>query len=399
MKQKLYLFFAMAIITAQAFAQCGQRYKDQIFNSVTITSDVVYTTANNTSLKMDIYEPAGDAEAQRPVIVMAHGGSFVAGDKTMDSVVTRYCNNFAKRGYVCASIDYRLGSFAQLLDTVSLMDVVTKCISDGKSAIRFFRKDAATTNTWRINPNMIIAGGNSAGAVLYMQATYIDSLNEAPAAYRSAMLQNGGLEGNSGNDGYSSQAQALINLAGGLNVPEFVGPGSAPSFNAQGDADVTIAYNCGYAENGLVPVRLCGLGAIEPLYQQYNIPHYTKVYPGARHTPWQNNLAMMAELDTLTANFLYGIVCNTSVGVNDLKDETGVSIYPNPSRGVFQISLSNPGLYTAAQLLDLHGRIVAEKPVNGPMLTFSTASLTAGMYLVKIVKHDGTFIAKKILLQ
>ncbi|HLP21352.1 MAG TPA: alpha/beta hydrolase, partial [Chitinophagales bacterium] len=271
MKTKLYLLLTLFVTCQQTYAQCGQRYKEKVFADVTIISDIVYTTANNTTLKLDVYEPTGDTQSLRPLIIMAHGGSFVLGNKTMDSVVTRYCNSFAKRGYVCASIDYRLGSPLQLLDTVSLMNVVTKCIGDGKAAIRFFRKDAATTNTWRINPNMIIVGGNSAGAVLYMQAVYIDSVNEAPPTYRDAMIQNGGLEGNSGNDGYSSQAQALINLAGGLNVPEFVGPNSIPSFNAQGDADVTIAYNCGFAENGLVPVRLCGLGAIEPLYQQYNI--------------------------------------------------------------------------------------------------------------------------------
>ncbi len=399
MKQKIYLLFAMAIITAEAFSQCGQRYKDQIFNSVTITSDVVYTTANSTTLKMDIYEPTGDVEPQRPVIVMAHGGSFIAGDKTMDSVVTRYCNSFAKRGYVCASIDYRLGSPLQLLDTVGLMDAVTKCISDGKAAIRFFRKDAATINTWRINPDMIIVGGNSAGAVLYMQAVYIDSLNEAPLTYRNAMIQNGGLEGNSGNDGYSSKAQALINLAGGLNVPEYVGPNSTPSFNAHGDADVTIAYQCAYAENGLVKVRLCGLGAIEPLYQQYNIPHYSKVYPGATHTPWQNNLSMMAELDTLTANFLYTIVCNNSVDINELHSDKNIRVFPNPAQNQFTVSFINPENYAAVQLFDLQGRLLSEKRVVSNQTQFNTLSYQPGLYVIRAVICDGTYQSNKVVIE
>lgn len=398
MKTKLYLLLTLFVTCQQTYAQCGQRYKEKVFADVTITSDIVYTTANNTTLKLDVYEPTGDTQSLRPLIIMAHGGSFVLGNKTMDSVVTRYCNSFAKRGYVCASIDYRLGSPLQLLDTVSLMNVVTKCIGDGKAAIRFFRKDAATTNTWRINPNMIIVGGNSAGAVLYMQAVYIDSVNEAPSTYRDAMIQNGGLEGNSGNDGYSSQAQALINLAGGLNVPEFVGPNSIPSFNAQGDADVTIAYNCGFAENGLVPVRLCGLGAIEPLYQQYNIPHYTKVYPGATHTPWQNNLAMMAELDTLTANFLYGIVCNNSVGITHVSDNGSIRIWPNPAGNWFTVTCTGYQL-TAIQLLDVQGRLLSEKEPVGHSAVFERGSLPGGLYLVRMLQQNGEVVSRKVVLQ
>ncbi len=263
MKLRFYALLFLGLFAADAFAQCGQRYKDQIFSDVTVTSDITYSTSNGTTLKLDFYEPTGDAEAQRPLLIMAHGGSFIGGSKTQDNVCTQYCNAFAKRGYVCASIDYRLGNAFQMLDSSSAMQVVMKAISDGKSAVRFFRKDAATSNTYRVNPNLIFVGGNSAGAVLYMHAINIDSLNEAPPHLRTIITQNGGIEGNSGNDGYSSEMQGLVNLAGGLNVPEFVGPNSKPSFNAHGDSDNTVPYNCGNAQGGLTPVRLCGLGLLK----------------------------------------------------------------------------------------------------------------------------------------
>lgn len=394
---RFYVLFILLLLATTASSQCGQRYKNQIFDSVTITQDVVYTTANGTPLKMDIYEPTGDIEQQRPVIIMAHGGSFIAGTKTQDSVVTKYCFNFAKRGYVCASIDYRLGTVLQMLDTTSVMDVVIKCISDGKAAIRFFRKDAATTNLYRINPNMIIVGGNSAGAVLYMQAVYIDSLNEAPLDYRNVMLQNGGLEGNSGNDGYSSQAQALINLAGGINVPELVGPGNTPSFNAQGDADVTIAYNCGYAHNGLINVRLCGLGAIEHLYEQHAIPHYTKIYPGATHTPWQSNGGMMAELDTLTANFLYTIVCNTSTGSTNPALDNSVLVYPNPATKKVTITHNtSPNGYMHVCVKDITGKVVLTLYDTYSPATVSIEHLSAGSYFIEISSNNN-LLTKRLI--
>ncbi|HWB63990.1 MAG TPA: alpha/beta hydrolase, partial [Chitinophagales bacterium] len=264
MKTKIYLlaFTLSALVFVQRTEAQGVLYKDMVFSSVDFTSDVVYSTSNSTTLAMDIYQPHGDTSSMRPVLIMAHGGSFISGDRTNDNVCTQLCDSFARRGYVCASIDYRLGNALQMIDSAQAITVVMKAISDGKSAVRFFRKDAATTNTYRINPDLIFVGGNSAGAVLYMHQIYIDSLNECPPNLRNIINANGGLEGNSGNDGYCSYSTAVLNLAGGLNVPEFVGPGNKPSFNAQGDQDATVPYNCADAQSGFTPVRLCGLGAI-----------------------------------------------------------------------------------------------------------------------------------------
>jgi len=399
MKCRFYTLLGLSLLSAYSFAQCGQRYKDQIFSDVTITSDVVYSTANSTTLKLDIYEPTGDTEAQRPLLIMAHGGSFIGGSKTQDNVCTQYCNAFAKRGYVCASIDYRLGNAFQMLDSSSAMQVVMKAISDGKSAVRFFRKDAATTNTYRINPNMIIVGGNSAGAVLYMHAVNIDSLNEAPPHLRNIITQNGGIEGNSGNDGYSSEMQGLVNLAGGLNVPEFVGPNSKPSFNAHGDSDNTVPYNCGNAQGGLTPVRLCGLGAVEPLYQQFGINHVSKVYVAAGHVPWQSDNNMYVEIDTLTANFFYDVICTSGVGIQGVDADKYISVYPNPATGQFSVTLNDAAQYTTVQLMDMEGRLLQQKAVDHSVLTFLKGDLANGVYFIRVLKQDGTFAVKKVILQ
>ncbi len=65
------------------------RYLDEVFENVTITEDVVYGNAPDlpfifffewntydVDLDMDIYEPEGDTETQRPVIIFIHTGSF-----------------------------------------------------------------------------------------------------------------------------------------------------------------------------------------------------------------------------------------------------------------------------------------------------------------------------------
>lgn len=399
MKTKIYslsLFFACMLLLQQSFAQCNGRYHDNVFQNVTVTSDVTYSTANSTTLKLDVYEPTGDNLTARPLIIMAHGGSFIGGNKTNDNVCTQICNNFAKRGYVCASIDYRLGNALGMLDSATAIETVMKAISDGKAAIRFFRKDAATSNTYKIDTNRIFCGGNSAGAVLYAHAAFIDSVGEAPTNLQTIIMQNGGLEGNSGNPGHSSKMTALINLAGGLNVPEFVSAGNTPSFNAQGDADATVPYMCANAQSGLTPVRLCGLGAMQPLYNQYSLNNYSIVYPGEGHVPWQSNAAEMTQIDTTLANFLLQFVCAT--GVNEIAADNLFQVYPNPANDVLYISLKDITNYQSIQLIDATGRMVAERKITDTNMNIDIQQLSGGIYFVKVAKSNGTQLIKKVMI-
>lgn len=396
------MFCAVLLGTQQASAQtCGARYKDQIFQNVTVTSNITYSTANSTTLKLDVYEPTGDTASQRPLIILAHGGSFISGTKTQDGTVTQLCNNFAKRGYVTASIDYRLGNAVNMyLDSGYAITTVLKALSDGKAAVRFFRKDAATTNTYRINPNIIIGGGNSAGAVLYAHAAFVDSVGELTPYLQTIINQNGGFEGNSGNDGYSSQLQGLINLAGALNQPELIGPNSIPSANFQGDADGTVPYGCDYPLGGNIKVRLCGLGAMEPLYQQFSAPHVSVVFPGDDHVPWDGNAAKFTRVDTVITNYFYDLMCTGVIAsVEDVTSDAAVTVYPNPANDQLNIMFSQNGAYTKAQLFDQTGKMVDEKNVNSSTVSFSRNGLASGLYLVRIVKKDSSAIVKKVIFK
>jgi hypothetical protein len=89
MKKSLQLILALALFTIGFSANSQIRYLDDIFSDVTITSDVTYAT-NITILPVlqglppaaaplvcDIYEPVGDSLLNRPVIILAHTGSFL----------------------------------------------------------------------------------------------------------------------------------------------------------------------------------------------------------------------------------------------------------------------------------------------------------------------------------
>ena len=57
----------------------NNRFLEEVFPSVTTTSDIQYGSALNFSgttenLTLDVYEPQGDIFTERPLIVFAHGG-------------------------------------------------------------------------------------------------------------------------------------------------------------------------------------------------------------------------------------------------------------------------------------------------------------------------------------
>lgn len=125
MKQTCLLLVAFfACLTAGA----QTRYLDEVFSDVTVTSNIQYGTNITVitalqglapapqPLALDLYEPTGDTETDRPLLLMFHTGNFLPvylnggaqGTKT-DSAIVEMCTRYAKMGYVVASVDYRVG--------------------------------------------------------------------------------------------------------------------------------------------------------------------------------------------------------------------------------------------------------------------------------------------------
>jgi poly(3-hydroxybutyrate) depolymerase len=385
MKKLLYALMVTSGIMAgqKAIAQCpAGRYNTELFTDYTVTT-VTYSTPHN--LQMDIYQPTGDTYTNRPVMLLAHGGSFISGNKTADGTVVEMCKRFAKRGYVAASINYRLGDLFSIADSNKAIAIVVKAISDGKAAIRYFVKDAATTNTYKIDTNNIFIGGNSAGAVLFMHAAYLNTFAEVPSYIADTMVTNGGFDGNSGNDGYSLKIRAVVNLAGALNKASFVESGNVPSVNVQGTDDVTVPYNCGKPMSGVVPVTLCGLGQLEPEYVSKGIYHWSKIYTGEGHVPWNGNTAMLNSVDSMVRDFCYSLMCTT--GIQENASVAGVSLYPNPAGTA--TSLSSEAAMGVIAIADYTGRIVRQyTPANKNSVTINTSDLLPGMYIVRIAFAD-----------
>lgn len=237
-------------VHAQQIGCDGNRYFNAIFDNVTVSTNIKYgqnTTLGGITLDllMDIYEPAGDLLEKRPVIVFAHGGGFISGSKVdMDYI----CKDFAQRGFVTASITYRLLD-VPLIDPSVLQKEIVMAVSDMKAAIRFFREDAATANMYKIDADFIFAGGMSAGAIVANNLAYIDSLDTIAPALLDIINSNGGLEGNSSaNTQYSSAVQGVLNYSGALGSVDFIDADDPPLYSFHNEFDNVVS--CGVGSTG-----------------------------------------------------------------------------------------------------------------------------------------------------
>ena len=107
------------------------------------------------------------------MIVMAFGGAYLTGFKRFWPLVA-YAEAMAKRGYVVASIDYRLGF--NPLNVESSVRAIYRGSQDMKAAIRYFRFHA---EEYGIDPDLVFAGGDSAGGISSLHAAYVSEEERA----------------------------------------------------------------------------------------------------------------------------------------------------------------------------------------------------------------------------
>ena len=301
---KKFLTLALSLLAvSQIDAQV--RYLNEVFSDVNVTSDILYGTNVTVApllqggapaaqpLLCDIYEPAGDTETDRPLIIYIHTGNFLpqylngsaVGTKT-DSVAVELCSRYAKMGYVVASIDYRAGwnplAATQSARTSQLINAAYRGVQDARTAVRYFRMTEATEgDPYGIDPGKIGYLGEGTGGYVSYAASTISDYNDiilddngAPIAkfwtgtpgqsdYIPMVIEavNGDPEGTSdgfapagvsGPDpvqlcianhvGYSSDVSFQINLGGALGDLNWLDPGDPAMISFQCPADQFAPY-------------------------------------------------------------------------------------------------------------------------------------------------------------
>jgi dienelactone hydrolase len=236
-----------------------------------VDSSVYYGTATNyagnpVDLYMDIYKPLGDENRYRPVVVMAFGGAWIGGDKRSYDITT-IAPWFAKRGYVVAAIDYRLGFHPSTgvgsnyltcpavtqesncvypADSNEVIRAIFRGMQDVKGAVRFMKGRNADDSTCVQN---VFVAGVSAGGFNALAAAFLDDESEKSSSafaladavgppntlnychdYQNALGATisrarpdlGSIEGDIAMNGYNAEVKGVANFIGGMLRDYFV---------------------------------------------------------------------------------------------------------------------------------------------------------------------------------
>ena len=241
------------------------RYRDPIFNAVTVTNNVTYGSVVNLenqtiTLQLDMYRPTGDTVTARPAIVRVHGGSFCCGSKTSAELVDE-ATTFSKEGFVNVSIDYRLESPGCTGSFSNCVPAIQEAAADAQTAVRFLRANATT---YGIDPNRIAIGGSSAGAITALNVGY--SSSEDPSA----------------------RVRAAVSLSGAQIGVGTISHGDAPALDFHCTTDPLVPYQS--AVNTINAARAQGLDAfLESWSETCHVPyaeHRQQILDQSRNFLW-----------------------------------------------------------------------------------------------------------------
>ncbi|HEY2559977.1 MAG TPA: alpha/beta hydrolase [Caldimonas sp.] len=114
-----------------------------------VDRDVAY--GNDPAQRLDVYIP--EKAARAPILLMVHGGAWMLGDKGNTNVVANKVAHWLPKGYIVASMNYRMARPPQPLDQAD----------DVARALAFVEKQATT---WGGDPDRLVLVGHSSGAHL-----------------------------------------------------------------------------------------------------------------------------------------------------------------------------------------------------------------------------------------
>lgn len=204
-KLKICLYLTLVFCFSFSSIYGQRRYFEQVFSTANKISNITYDSNRSVNLlfgsghpifnsdkfftnnlKLDFYEPAGDTESKRPLVILVHGGRYLpaiinnraTGSKT-DSSIVELCTRFAKMGYVAVAIDYRSGlnvmSTSQEISSEEYLKANFRAVQDVRAAIRFMRKNAAI---YKVDTSKIICGGEGHGGEIVLHLATINSRAE-----------------------------------------------------------------------------------------------------------------------------------------------------------------------------------------------------------------------------
>lgn len=431
--------FLLMLCAAISLVSAAERYKDRMFK-VEKSSDVVFAkdvphlsayhtittglltyalldpdmtvayfykdenTVKSKNLLMDLYMPKDDSATDRAAVIVAHGGAMVAGSKddfAQHSV--NYCDSLAARGYVTASIEYRLGvtltgeDYQFHIDSVDFARAVYRGVQDVRAAVRYFRANAKKLG---INPNRIYLVGNSAGAILSLENIYARSRTDFPSYIDKKPLL-GGMDDYGEKADYAN-ANAVASLWGAVHNIDMIDDNKTPVLLIHGTDDNTVYFKTGRPLSNVAGVlknlipsdmgaqlasftmdlhapTLYGSYVIDSVLTEKGVEHETYFVEGQTHEFYDDD-EYTAKVQKKVFDFLYNLTQKTA-GVKPIVLAQASKIHMGEDNLNFTVNSAKPLAY---RVVDLRGRAVMNGSVaSGEVVDLSNIGKGVFMLLVK----------------
>ena len=175
----LHIHFILCVSSVTSFGQfctSNDRFTEVEYffdNQIDSLIDLTYGQAINwlgdsMDLKLNVYFPSigQDPLPRRPFILLIHGGAFQGGIKESWNYD---CREFAKRGYVAATMEYRRGWSEQI--PVSFGHAIYRAQQDAQAALRAVVQHR---HVIKIDTSWMFIGGASSGAMTALNTVYLD---------------------------------------------------------------------------------------------------------------------------------------------------------------------------------------------------------------------------------
>lgn len=382
-----------SILATAQFCTPDDRFSDaEYFSSNEIDSvmDVTYGNAinwlgNAEDLEMDYYFPANtiDPIQNRPLILLIHGGGFTGGDKSSKH---DECREFAKRGFVAATINYRLGYDGSAIESVK---AVYRADQDANASLRYFIDNATPIG---IDTSWIFVGGSSAGAITSFFTTYTSQENWS-GIFPGIEALLGSLDTSGNNLTHTFSIQGIFNNWG-AGAPSSIEPSELiPTISFHGALDGVVPI--GEGSNGLIGSQL-----IHDLHVAQGICSDLTIDPLGDHGIYDTPSGTIFRISNASC-FFKSIFCNTcttvytedpiiadcstTTGIDDIDLKKEIVVYPNP----FEDNLNITGLYGNEYfyLFNSIGDIVYE---GNEIQNHNFRKLHTGLYLLSIRDGHGS---------
>lgn len=412
--KKFYFLIVLSLLILRSYSQyCSydNRFTEKsVFTNEQINSNfgIIYGTAlnysgQNQNLIMNIHYPNfnDDPLDKRPIIVLMHGGSFLTGSlSNLDSV----CIEFAKRGFVAVTIEYRLGwSVVQNCQNVTINTVMSankaiyRSIQDLHASIRYLVENS---EEYKIDTSWIFAGGVSAGAFATSDLAFV---SQSQFWSRWPYCQSLGDIHTSGNILTNTfTLKGLFHNWGSTIDVDYINSSNAiPMIGFVGDMDIISPIDSGYFQNctnfelmygtRTIYNKLISLGICSELnvkihggHGVYNITPEQNIFRIGKASCFFKSLfcdecMSSYHTDSISSN------CSINTDIKNNLPNNDIKIYPNPNNGHFTLETNiEKG---NIDVFDLIGKLVHH--TNNLETTYNL-NLTEGIYILMINKTTKT---------